>query len=338
LTQLLNRREELQLELAQRQLPWELISPTTVGSQRVNLSNSIVLGLILGLLLGTGIAIALDAKGDVIYSTKELKRITPVPLLGILPHNAAVEKGYDEQHLLTLFKPSPEHLVSATSRKSKGRQGKNGAAPPKEIFAYREAFRSLFANLRRLETGQPLKSLVISSADDELADSTVAAYLAWAAAEMGNRVLLIDADLRLPHLHDFLELDNEQGFGNILGGESEMKAAVKRSTTEPNLFVMTTGTTDYDPVSLLATQKLQQFVEKTESYFDLVIYDAPPFSQYADAALLSAEATGLVLVSHLGTVKSNQLEQTLEKLWVSKIPLIGIVAKEGSSKLALLPV
>jgi capsular exopolysaccharide synthesis family protein len=180
--------------------------------------------------------------------------------------------------------------------------------------------------------------LVISSADDELADSTVAAYLAWAAAEMGNRVLLIDADLRLPHLHDFLELDNEKGFGNILGGASDIKATVKRSDTEPNLFVLAAGTTDHDPVRLLSTKRLQQFVEKAESFFDLVIYDAPPFSQYADAALLSAETSGLVLVSHLGTVKSNQLEQTLEKLWISKISLIGIIAKEAANKLALLPV
>ncbi|WP_083887004.1 GumC family protein [Nodosilinea nodulosa] len=339
LSDLLVRRENLQVEVAQRELPWELVNPASVTTQVANLQNSLILGFLLGLLVGSGLAFLLESQRDVLYTPKDLKRITPVPILGLIPNNTAVDRGYDEQYLLGLYQPQtiPSAEVVHGSN-GNGRRVKNAAVPRDEIFAYREAFRSLVANLQRLDADRPLRSLVISSADNQLADSTTAAYLAWAAAELGNRVLLIDADLRFPHLHDFLDLPNDQGFSNILAGELDLKNVIKRSPSEPNLFVLTTGTTEIDPARLLSSVKMTQFVAKTESYFDLVIYDSPPFAEYADAALLSAETSGLILVSHLGTVKSIQLEQALEKLWIAKIPLIGLIAKEATSKPSLLPV
>jgi capsular exopolysaccharide synthesis family protein len=155
---------------------------------------------------------------------------------------------------------------------------------------------------------------------------------------MGQRVLLIDADFRYPHLHSFLDLPNDKGLSNILAGELELKQVIKRSPIEPNLFTLTAGSATGDPVRLLSSTKIQQFIAKTEGYFDLVIYDAPPFAEYADASLIAAEASGLALVSNLGTVKSAQLEQALEKLWISKIPLLGLIAKEYAPKGALLPI
>ncbi|MGG6238285.1 GumC family protein [Nodosilinea sp. AN01ver1] len=335
LSELLVRRENLQVEAAQRELPWELINPTSVSTQVANLQNSLILGFLLGLLVGSGLAFLLETQRDVLYTPKDLKRVTPVPILGLIPNNIAVERGYDEQYLLGLYQPNADPMHSSNGN---GKRPKNSDVLKEDIFAYREAFRSLVANLQRLDAEHPLRSLVISSADNQLADSTTAAYLAWAAAELGNRVLLIDADLRFPHLHNFLELPNDQGFGNILAGELDLKNVIKRSPTEPNLFVLTTGTTKIDPARLLSSTKMAQFIAKTESYFDLIIYDSPPFAEYADAALLSAETSGLVLVSHLGTVKSVQLEQTLEKLWIAKIPLVGLIAKEATSKPSLLPV
>ncbi|NJL47219.1 MAG: polysaccharide biosynthesis tyrosine autokinase [Leptolyngbyaceae cyanobacterium SM2_5_2] len=321
LKDLLLRRENLQVEIAQRELPWQLINPTVVATEVANLQNSLVLGAILGLLLGTGLAFLLDTQKDVLYTPKDLKRVTPVPILGLIPHNAAVERGYDEQHLLTLYHPIGDALATlGAGNNGNGRRSKNRVAPTEDIFAYREAFRSLVANLQRLEAESPIRSLVISSADNQLADSTTAAHLAWAAAELGNRVLLIDADFRFPHLHNFLDLSNEQGLGNVLAGELDLKNVIKRSPTEPNLFVLTTGTTSVDSTRLLSSAKMRQFIAKTESYFDLVIYDSPPFSEFADAALLSAETNGLVLVSHLGTVKSAQLEETSRSYGLPRFP------------------
>jgi polysaccharide biosynthesis transport protein len=333
LGQLLERRESLQIEAAQRELPWELITPATVAADVPSLANNLVLGGLLGLLLGVGLALAIDSQKDVIYTARDLKRVTPVPILGTIPYNAAVEQGYDEQHLLSLYQ-SLDALVNG----SRNGHGPGPTVALDDLYAYQEAFRSLVANLQRLDADSPLRSLAISSADNQLSNATTAAYLAWAAAELGNRVLLIDADFRFPHLHNFLDLPNQHGLANILAGELDLKNVIKRSPTEPNLFVLTSGTTALDPARLLSSVKMKQFVAKTEAHFDLVIYALPPLAEYADASLLGAETSGLVLVSHLGTVKSAQLEQSLEKLWISRIPLIGLIVKEATSKLALLPV
>jgi len=333
LTQLLARRETLEIEAAQRELPWELITPPTLTVSNTSLPRNVGLGLVLGLLLGIGVALLLDTQKDVLYTSSDLKRITPVPILGLIPHNEVVERGYDESHLLKLYQPTATDSNGSTRSVLE-----NGSVPPEGMHAFKEAFRSLVANLQRIDSEKPLRSLVISSTDDQVADSTTAAYLAWAAAEMGNRVLLIDADFRFPHLHSFLNLPNQKGFSNILVGELDLKHVIKRSPVEPNLFVLTAGSATSDPVRLLSSNKIQQFIAKTESYFDLVIYDVPPFAEYADASLIAAEASGLALVSHLGTVKSTQLEQALEKLWISKLPLLGLIAKEYASKGALLPI
>ncbi|MGB3311864.1 MAG: polysaccharide biosynthesis tyrosine autokinase [Nodosilinea sp.] len=333
LTQLLARRETLEIEAAQRELPWELITPPTLTISNSSLPRNVALGVVLGLLLGIGVALVLDAQKDVLYTPGDLKRITPVPILGIIPHSSVVETGYDEAYLLSLYRTT---MAASDQRGSSPLN--NGSSPPNGLHSFREAFRSLAANLQRVNAERPVQGLVISSADNQVADSTTAAYLAWAIAEMGKRVLLVDADFRFPHLHNFLALPNEKGLSNILAGELELKQAIKRSPTEPNLFVLTAGSATGDPVRLLSSAKIQQFITKTEGYFDLVIYDAPPFSEYADASLIAAEASGLALVSHLGTVKSNQLEQALEKLWISKIPLVGLIAKEYAAKGALLPI
>ena len=331
LSQLLARRETLEIEAAQRELPWELITPPTLTSSSASLPRNVGLGLVLGLLLGVGVALLLDTQDDVLHSPSDLKRITPVPILGLIPHPEGVERGSDESPLPKLYRPT-----TAGSNGSTRTALDHGLVPFDGLHGFRESFRSLVANLQRISSEQPVRSLVISAAD-EVADATTAAYLAWAAAEMGNRVLLIDADFRFPHLHNCLERPNENGFSNVLAGELDLEQAIMRSPLEPNLFVLTAGSATSDPVRLLSAHKIQPFIAKAEGCFDLVIYDAPPLVEYADASLIAAAASGLALVSHLGTVQSAQLEQALEKIWISKIPLLGLIAKEPAAKRALLP-
>ena len=100
---------------------------------------------------------------------------------------------------------------------------------------------------------------------------------------------------------------------------------------------MTTGQTARDPAKLLLSHHIRKLIKQAQAEFDLVIFNCPPFTQYADAGLIAAETNGLALLSHLGAVKSYQLEETLEKVWISNLPLIGFIAKEMPPKLPLLP-
>ena len=119
---------------------------------------------------------------DVLHSSSDLKRITPVPILGLIPHPEGVERGSDESPLLTLYRPT-----TAGSNGSSRTALDPGLAPFDGLHGFKESFRSLVANLQRIASEQPVRSLVISAADDQVAAATTAAYLAWAAAEMGSR-------------------------------------------------------------------------------------------------------------------------------------------------------
>ena len=338
LNQLLERRETLQIEAAQRELPWELVTPPTLSASTESLTNSLVLGGILGVLLGTGLAFLLDAQKGVLYSPKDIKRITPVPILGLIPYNQAVGRGDDEEYLLTLFPPViPSSASGLNQPKSVSKGASNGSLPNDDIFDLREAFRSLAINIQQASEEGSFYSLALSSVDEELADSTTATYLAWMAAEMGHRVLLIDADLEGAYLHKSLGLPNKRGFSNLLAQDLSLKEVYHRSPMEHNLFFMTTGQTARDPAKLLLSHNIRKLIKQAQAEFDLVIFNCPPFTQYADAGLIAAETNGLALLSHLGAVKSYQLEETLEKVWISNLPLIGFIAKEMPPKLPLLP-
>ncbi|NJL45474.1 MAG: polysaccharide biosynthesis tyrosine autokinase [Leptolyngbyaceae cyanobacterium SM2_3_12] len=214
LTQLLARRESLQIEAAQRELPWELITPPTLATQRASLPRNLALGTIMGLFLGVGLALLRDTRKDVLYTPNDLKRITPVPILGLIPAPESDRQAYDEGELLKLYWPLEMSLA-----KSAQALLQNGSAPADPVHSLREAFRSLVANLQRISSETPVQSIVISSAEDQVTDPTTAVYMAWAAAEMGRRVLLVDADFRTSRLHQLLGLSNHKGFSNLLAGE-----------------------------------------------------------------------------------------------------------------------
>ena len=184
------------------------------------------------------------------------------------------------------------------------------------------------ANIRRIETEPPIRSVVVSSAEAEEGKSITAAHLAQAAAAMGERVLLVDGNLRSPSLHKFLGISNHKGLANALASNAQLQTIVQQSPNESNLYILTAGESTADPARLLSTKTIQFFLSRVENVFDLIIFDSPAVLDYADASLIAAETSGLVLVSNLGKLKSTQLEQTLEKLWVSKIAVLGIVARE----------
>ncbi|HEY9878546.1 MAG TPA: polysaccharide biosynthesis tyrosine autokinase [Leptolyngbyaceae cyanobacterium] len=323
LNRLLERREALQIEAAQRELPWELVTPPQVIENVASLPTNVALGVVLGLLLGVGLALTIDTAKDKLYTPSDLKRLTPLPILGLIPHYDWLEPEDIQQDLavsqVLVVGGLPERPVAPN----------NGSAHYEDRHGFQEAFRSLMANIRQIDGETPLKSIVVSSAEPQEGKSTVAAYLAQAAAAMGDRVLLIDADLRSPQLHEFFGLPNTVGVVNLLTKEFYLHDVVQRSSLEPNLFVLTAGTTLADPVRLLSVAAIQQLMAQVKNNYDLVIFDTPSVLECADSALIGAETSGMILVSGLGQLSSARLEQTLEKLWISKISVLGIVAREA---------
>jgi succinoglycan biosynthesis transport protein ExoP len=308
LNRFLTTRESLQLQAAQQSIPWQLISEPTTGGSPIapNVPRSLMLGAIAGLLIGAGAAVVTDKLDTVFHTPDDLKAFARLPMLGVVP-----------------FVRRPEQLLSDRpdiSRPAEG-QGYHYQSTP-----FLEAFRSLYTNIRFLGVDRPIRSVVISSAVPAEGKSTIALNLARSAAIMGQRVLLVDADLRLPQVHERLRLANLKGLSNVLTDDCTLEEALQRSPIDENLTVITAGMVPPDPIQLLSSQKMQQFNHQAIQDFDLVIYDMPPLLGFADSSLLAAQTDGMIVVVGLGNTARSDLKQALDTLDVSPVVLLGVVA------------
>ena len=329
LTQFLAKKEALEIDAAQRQIPWEIVTPPgDPVPQPVSLPQNLLVGGFLGLLLGAGLALLLDKSGGVIYSDEEIRRTTRLPVLGRIPQQEFSEVLAQESMAESL------QTVGATIRAGHNGQGLATAVEARSNGRYAygenqfsEAFRSLYTNLRLLNSDSPIRAIAISSAMPGEGKSTVALHLAQAAAAMGQRVLLVDADLRNPQVHNYLGISNEKGLTNLFSGESN-PALIQKFEPEPNLYVIAAGSAPFDPARLFSSRSMKRFTEKVRKTFDLVIYDTPPLLGQSDAYIVADHADGLLLVTQPGKIKQSMLDRAMEQLQLADINVLGLVTRE----------
>ncbi|MGF1513964.1 MAG: polysaccharide biosynthesis tyrosine autokinase [Elainellaceae cyanobacterium] len=325
-TQNLNRfletRETLQIDAAQSSVPWELIARPQTSNRPVspNMPLNLGVGAIAGLLLGTAAALLMEKLDQVFHAAQDLKSVTRLPVLGTIPHLPHLKKR-------SLFLEVSQDLAQSIGQAEEAgpAHGPKRQTDVRESM-FLEAFRSLHTSIRFLQTDKPLRSAVVTSATPGEGKSTIAAGLAHAAAAMGQRVLLVDADLRAPRQHSQMGLSNYYGLSNIISESADVSTAIQQPTADPNLAVLTSGPLPSDPARLLSSQRMQDVMVQLHRAYDFVIYDTPPASGFADSRLVAAYAGGLILAVGLGKAERSLVEQSLERLERSPISLLGVVA------------
>jgi len=328
----LEEQQKLQLKVAQQVVPWQLISPPEVGENFVSPKpvRNLALGVIGGLLLGLGAAFLAERLDPVHHSADELKEDAKLPLLGAIPWQkdlGTIEKVNTALPQLTVG--DRKITIPNTTAKSASENPSYYNFSP-----FSEAFRTLNTNIRLLGSDSPLKSLVISSVSPGDGKTTMAINIAKAAASMGQRVLLVDADLRRPQIHLRLNLNNDHGLSNVIAEGLDWNEAIQPLPRYENLSILTAGSIPPDPSRLLSSQRMQEMISQLQQdhAFDLIIYDLPPLAAFADAKILAAMATGLILVTKLGKTDRFALKNLLEDLRLSHISVLGLVANNVSRK------
>ena len=304
LNRLLAARESLQLESAQKEIPWQLLVAPQTADRPIspNVSRNLLSGVIFGVVLGMSAALLIDRLDNVFHSIDQVQEEIKDPLLGVIPFSADLAE-------------SPTH------------SGTKSIKSQEISKLLTEATRSLAINLRLMGADSPIRSLVVSSAMPGDGKSTVAVNLAQAAAAMGQRVLLVDADLRRPQLHRRLSLFNGQGLANLITNtEMPIEDIIQASGLEDKLSIVTSGQRPPDPSRLLSSETMKRINQNFQAAFDLVIYDTPPLLGLSDASLLSNLCDGLILVVGLGQTDRGALKRSLETIKNGRSPLLGVVA------------
>jgi capsular exopolysaccharide synthesis family protein len=305
LTQFLSKRATLKIESAQQEIPWELTTPPTLPRLVQNeTSRTMILGGIMGLCLGLGVAFLRDKIRNIFYTPEEVKADTTLPLLGVLPYAHEVRRPL-------ALRPTQKRESSAAA-------------------AYIEAARSLYINIRLLSVDTPIHSLAITSINAKDGKTTVAIQLARIAATLGQRVLLVDTDLRKPQLHNALGVTNQQGLTDIMASDVTVKDFIQSDiiqslSPDSSLFVLSAGQIPPDPLRILTSEKMKQLSKGLEAAFDLVIYDTPPSLGLADTTMVATQTDGVILVVGLENTERNAFAETLEALSLSSTIVHGVV-------------
>ncbi|WP_042341716.1 polysaccharide biosynthesis tyrosine autokinase [Calothrix sp. PCC 7507] len=338
LNRFLTTRETLQIQVAQTELPWELIKAAVQPQAPISpdISRNLSLGLVSSLVLGLGIGFLLEKADNTYHAVGSLKEDIKLPVLGILPFDRKLQNS--QYHALTPAVPGGKTTVV-----NEGQEGISGLS---SIFGrqfgsssnngrgkFGEALQVLFANIQLLTLERPIRSLVISSALPGDGKSTVAFQLAQTSAAMGKRVLLVDADLRRPQLHNLSDLNNVQGLSSVISTNLPVDQVIQQMPGMNNLSVMTAGPILPDPTKLLSSEKMKQLMAYFHQSFDLVIYDVPCLVGMVDARLLAPYTDGMVLVVRLDKTDKSGLTAAQDSLKLSPANILGIVANGDKSKL-----
>ena len=263
-----------------------------------NLKVNVGLGMLLGLFLGMLVALLREQMDDSVKHANEIESQYHLPLLGLIPFTKP-ERGRDESVALLAHRE------------------------PRGTFA--ESYRSMRTALQfSTADGAPERFMVTSCAKGE-GKSTTALALAINFAQLGQKVLLIDADMRKGWMHKLLNVSNERGLSNLLCGE-RIGVGMIQETTVGNLSLITAGPVPPDPVELLMGPNLGLLLEKAQAMgYNQIVIDGPPLLGIADAIVLGNQIQNIVFAVKAGSTRKDSVKDALRRLRNAGLAPMGIV-------------
>jgi non-specific protein-tyrosine kinase len=188
-----------------------------------------------------------------------------------------------------------------------------------------EAYRTLRTNLDFASLDQALKTLVVTSVGVSEGKSTMLANLAVVSAQAGRRVVLADADLRRPTLHEVFGLDNDIGLTTLMMDEAALASPPLRDTGIKGLSVLTSGPLPPNPAELMGSRRMEEVIAALAEEADQVLFDTPPVVAVTDAAVLATKVDGVILVIRAGKTRREYARMAVQRLEQINARLVGTV-------------
>ena len=249
------------IELQVPRTPVDIVDRAEAQSRHVSpkFTLNIVLSLLIGLTAGIGLAYFIEYLDTSVKTVDDVEQHLGLPVLGIIPQKVRplIEEGPDSPHA--------------------------------------ESYRVLRTNLQFSNKGMMGGAYTFVSGGVGEGKSTTMFNLAYVCAQMGDKVLIVDSDLRRPVQHNFLGMNNNFGLTNVLLRDVPIEETIK-ATTVPNLHFLPSGKLPRSSVGLMEAQRMRELVKNLKTRYDYVFFDSPPIVGVSDASILASEMDGVLLI------------------------------------------
>ena len=276
---------------------------------------SVMAALILSMAFGAGLALFLEYLDDTVRSTDDVENLLRLPALAVIPSIEGM-KG--------------RRLLAAGAANGNGNNGHKSTelllnADARSSLA--EAYRQLRTSVLLSTAGHAPKTLLVTSSVPSEGKTTTAVNTAISLSQTGAKVLVVDADMRRPRLHNIFQIENRQGLSTILS--SDLKEADVLSMITPyedsNLHLLTSGPVPPNPAELIGSDQMRHLIATLESNYTHIEVDSPPIASFTDGVLISAMVDGVLLVVHAGKSSRGIVRRSRQLLQDVGAKIFGVV-------------
>jgi polysaccharide biosynthesis transport protein len=316
----LSRLKEMEVTAALRASNVSVIDQAVppVKPVRPRKALSLLFSAVLGLTGGVGLAFVVEYFSNTLRTSQEVEHYLRLPNLGIIPD----------------FVSSARRSSPSSQPASPGAQPLDGsAAQAGFVLAHdpfsitTEAYRMLRATLLVAQAETPPKTLLFTSGIHGEGKTVTAVNTAAVLAQMGVRVLVIDADLRCSACHTVLGIENRAGLAEILAGRWEPSDVI-RPTVSEHLFVLSSGCVPRNPAELVGSKQMRAVLALLQEQYDYILIDSPPVMLASDAMLLSTMVDGVVLVANAQRTPKQVVREARTRLTCARAKILGVVLNQ----------
>lgn len=295
---LLKRLKETNVSEENRTVNIHVVDPAEIPKRpaKPRLKLNLLLACLVGLMGGVGVAFFLEYLDNTVKTPDDLKQYFNIPYLGPVPSFSIESEN-----------PGSE-LVSLTDPKSSAS----------------EAYRGLRTGILFSTPGHSPRSLLITSSGPQEGKTITSSNLAITMAQAGQKIMMLDCDMRKPRLHKVFNCEKGRGMSNILVGEGDWKK-LKVATQIPNLEIIPSGPIPPNPAELIGSDRMKALLAEILQEYDRVLIDSPPIVAVTDSVLLSRFVEGVVLVIQVGVTARDVIANSIRQLQDVQAHVLGAV-------------
>jgi capsular exopolysaccharide synthesis family protein len=285
------------------------VAQVPIVPAKPNVPGNIALGFLLGIVGGFALALLQENLDTTVLNLEELSAITSLPALGTIPLQIA---GNNRRRLGS----------GAASEVTEASVPITYLRPKSEVA---ESYRALRTSILLSSFGAPPKVILITSALPQEGKTTVSSNSAMVLAQKGGRILLVDADMRRPGVIKALGIRSTRGLSTVLSGVDKVENSLVPFPQLPNLLILPAGPVPPNPVELLGSNVMKDYISRWRNEFDHIIIDTPPCLSVTDSVVLSVEADRVILVARSGQTPKAALRRASELLQQVNAHVMGVV-------------